>query len=110
MRWNKAPMEMVKARFGTKDKLVAEVMALVEKGKEDKADLEARLVKASNAKLLHLHDVLTEIKEKYGTPAKLVDTVLKQLNRLKDEDYKKSLLTRSPAQLLSFARSVARKK
>jgi len=110
MRWNKAPMEVVKDRFGSKDKLVSAVMDLVERGKEDKAEFEARLIKASNAKLLHLHDVLTEIKEKYGTPAKLVDAALKQLNRLKDEDYKKGLLNRSPAQLLAFAKSVARKK
>ena len=45
----------------------------------------------SNAKLLRLHATFSEVKEKFGTRAKLVDATLDALKRSKDTGYKKRI-------------------
>ena len=49
------------------------------------------LARVSNAKLLRLHRVCGEVKEKFGPRDKLIGSILELERRTKDEDYKKSL-------------------
>jgi hypothetical protein len=42
----------------------------------------------SNAKLIRLHDTLSEVKDQFGTRAKLIEAVLEVENRSKDQGYK----------------------
>lgn len=92
----KTPLAIVRDRFGDKAKLVEAVKEL---GGEDlwlartSADRggDRGLDHVSNAKLLRLHAVFSEVKEKFGTRAKLIDEVLAAEGRSKDADLKKSL-------------------
>ena len=92
----KSPLAIVKDKFGDKAKLVEAVKALAtedmwlgrtsaDRGKD------RGLEHVSNAKLLRLHAVLTEVKDKFGTRAKLIDGIVVAEKREKDAGYKKRL-------------------
>ncbi len=87
----KSPLQQVKERFGSKEKLIGEVRALV-----DKTDLfvkkfnEAKgLDRVSNAKLLRLHRIATDVQQRFATREKLVSALLEIEGRVKDLDYRK---------------------
>ena len=88
----KSPLARVKEQFGDKEKLVEAVQKLggddlwVARTNENKG-----LAHVSNAKLLRLHRILTEVKEKFGTREKLVDAILELEKRTKDAGYKQRL-------------------
>lgn len=88
----KSPLARVKEQFGDKEKLVEAVQKLggddlwVARTNENKG-----LAHVSNAKLLRLHSVLSEVKEKFGTREKLVDAILDLEKRAKDAGYKQAL-------------------
>ncbi len=103
------PLQQVKDQHGGKEKLVDKLLGLVDRGEESKDDLRSRLLSASNAKLLRLFAVSTEMKEKFGSKEKLVDALLGLLNRVKDSDYREKLLTLSPTRLLDIYRSRQKK-
>ena len=92
----KSPLATVKAKFGDKTKLVEAVKALateelwVGRTNSDRGG-DRGLEHVSNAKLLRLHAIFTEVKEKFGSRAKLIDEVLAAENRSKDGDLKKRL-------------------
>jgi len=90
----KSPLATVKEKFGDKAKLVA---ALEKLTGEDlwlgRTNSDKGLAHVSNAKLLRLHAVFSEVKEKFGTHAKLVAAVLETEKRTKDEGYKSRLAT-----------------
>jgi hypothetical protein len=90
----KSPLAIVKDKFGDKTKLVEAVKALAteelwlgrtnaDRGKD------RGLEHVSNAKLLRLHAILSEVKEKFGTREKLIDALVAAENRTKDADIKK---------------------
>ncbi len=92
----KSPLAIVKDKFGEKAKLVEAVKALAteelwlgrtgaDRGKD------RGLEHVSNAKLLRLHAVLTEVKDKFGTRGNLIDAILDAEKRTKDAGYKKRL-------------------
>ncbi len=92
----KSPLATVKDKFGDKAKLVEAVKALAteelwlartaaDRGKD------RGLEHVSNAKLLRLHAVLSEVKEKFGTRGKLIDEILAAEGRSKDGDLRKKL-------------------
>ena len=92
----KSPLTIVKERFGEKSKLVEAVKAFTTEaggGGRPGADRgRARgLEHVSNAKLLRLHATFSEVKEKFGSRAKLIDAILASEKREKDAGYKKRL-------------------
>lgn len=88
----KSPLALVKERFTDKDGLIK---ALKELATEDlwidRLDQDKGLDSVSNKKLLRLHAVLSDVKKQFGTRAKLVDAILTQEKRNKDEGYKTRL-------------------
>jgi hypothetical protein len=105
----KTPLQQV-ADLGGKDKLVDKLSDLLEKGEESKDELKQRLLAASNAKLLRLHGIASEIKSKFnGSREKLVEAILGKLNKVKDADYKAKMLSFTPGRLLDLYRSVERR-
>lgn len=85
----KSPIAIVKEKFGDKEKLVA---ALEKLTTEDlwvsRVNANKGLAHVSNTKLLRLHATFTEVKEKFGTRAKLIDAILDLAKRTKDEGFK----------------------
>ncbi|MBX3223166.1 MAG: hypothetical protein KF795_21825 [Labilithrix sp.] len=89
----KSPIAAVKASFGDKAKLVAELENLT-KGDDlwvSRLNAKKGLAHVSNAKLLRLHKTFTAVKEKFGTRAKLIDAIAEIEKRAKDEGYKTRL-------------------
>ncbi|APR87743.1 hypothetical protein A7982_13092 [Minicystis rosea] len=92
----KSPLATVKDKFGDKTKLVEAVKALatdelwIGRTSEDRGN-DRGLEHVSNAKLLRLHAIFSEVKEKFGTRAKLVDEILASENRTKDAGFKKRI-------------------
>jgi hypothetical protein len=92
----KSPLAIVKDKFGDKTKLVEAVKALaveelwLARTNADRGH-DRGLEHVSNAKLLRLHAILSEVKEKFGTRAKLIDELLTTENRSKDGDWRKRL-------------------
>ena len=90
------PLQQVKSRFETKAKLVEAVEKLmtddlwVPRLSSDRAG-DKGISHVSNKKLLRLHDVLSEVKDSFGTRAKLIDAVMDVEGRAKDADYRKRL-------------------
>jgi hypothetical protein len=82
----KSPLALVKEKFGDKEKLVEALEKLtsddlwVARTNKDKG-----LAHVSNSKLLRLHRLFTEVKEKFGTRDKLIDALLGLDNRPKDQ-------------------------
>lgn len=87
-----SPLAQVKERFNDKAGLVAAVKELAT---DDlfRADLneEKGWSTISNAKLLHLHEVLSAVKKEFGSRAKLIDAILSSEKRGKDAGYKARL-------------------
>ncbi len=90
------PKSRVQERFESKEKLVAAVEKLMTdelwlaRLSRDRGGNKG-LAHVSNAKLLRLHDTLSEVKEKFGSRAKLIDAVLEAEKRQKDAGYRKRL-------------------
>lgn len=88
-----SPLAAVKDKFGEKSKLVAELEKFTKD--EDlwvsRTNKDKGLAHVSNAKLLKLHRTFSEVKEKFGTRAKLIDAICEVQKRTKDEGYKSRL-------------------
>ena len=90
------PLSTVKERFESKDKLVEAIrefmtdelwlprLSLDRGGNKE-------LKHISNAKLLRLHAIFTEVKEQFGSRDKLIDAILELSSRSKDEGYRSRL-------------------
>jgi len=87
------PLAVVKEKFGDKAKLVSELEKFT---KDDdlwvsRTNASKGLNHVSNAKLVKLHRTFSEVKEKFGTRAKLIDAILEVEKRTKDGGYKTRL-------------------
>lgn len=107
----KTPLAAVKDTFGEKAKLVAELEKFT---KDDdlwvsRTNQDKGLAHVSNAKLLRLHRTFTEVKEKFGTRAKLIDAICEIEKRAKDEGYKKRLGAYPVPRLYDMYKSVAKR-
>src|SRR5205807_692051 len=101
-----------KDEHGSKEKLVDRlitVLGAITKSEEDKDELKARLLAASNKKLLRLFDVGSEIKEKFGSVEKLAEATAKAVGRVKDAPYVDKLKTLAPNKLLDAFRAASRR-
>jgi hypothetical protein len=107
---SKSPAAIVKQQFGDKAKLVAALGPLTS---EDlwvgRLNENKGLERVSNAKLLRLHSVLTAVKEKFGTRAKLIDAICEVEKRTKDEGFKKRLAAYPVPRLFDTYRSAAKR-
>jgi hypothetical protein len=84
----KSPIATVKEKFGDKAKLVTALESLTGEALWlGRVNADKGLAHVSNAKLLRLHAVFTEVKEKFGTRAKLVSAILEVEKRTKDAGY-----------------------
>ena len=106
----KSPLARMKEQFGDKEKLVAAVEKL---GGDDlwvaRVNENKGLAHVSNAKLLRLHRLLSEVKEKFGTREKLVDAILELEKRTKDAGYKQRLSAWPVPRLYDMYRSTAKR-
>ena len=105
----KSPLATVNESFGAKDKLVDKLVGLLDRGEESKDDLRKRLSSAANTKLLHLHRVAIEVKDKFGSHDALVASVAKSLGRSKDKPFVERLAAYSDARLVDLAKAAQRK-
>ena len=106
----KSPFTLVKERFKTKQGLLDAVKALSEGDLfVDRLNGDKGLARVSNQKLLHLHDVLTQVKKDHGSRAKLIEAVLTSTKRAGDKDYRAGLEKKSTPELADLLR-VAKKK
>jgi hypothetical protein len=92
----KAPLALVKERFGEKSKLVEAVRALASEElwlARTNADRggDKGLDRVSNAKLLRLHDTLAQVKKDFGSREKLIDAICELEKRAKDDGFKRRL-------------------
>jgi len=103
----KSPLAIVKDRFGddrkaAKAKLVAEVQALADGGLWIDRTRSKGLPLTSNKKLLHLHDVLTQVKSEFGSRDKLVSAIIELENRTKDDGFKNRFESWSTPRLVDY--------
>ena len=104
-----SPLTQVKDRFGSKDKLVEAVRDLA--GEEmflDRLNEDKGLERVSNKKLLHLHAVLTSVKDEFGSRDKLVDAIL-ELEKRKDEGYRARLVRWPTTRLYDWYRGAKKR-
>ncbi len=104
-----SPLTQVKERFTDKAGLVKALESLTTADlwlgriNEDKG-----LDCVSNRKLLHLHDLLTEVKSKFGSRAGLIDAIRKADKREKDDGYRTHLEKWPTPRLLDAVRARAK--
>jgi hypothetical protein len=102
----KTPLSQVKDRFGSKEKLVTAVEELAtDELWLDRYNETKGLQSVSNAKLLRLHAVLTEARERFGSRDSLVDAILELEQRSKDEGFRTRLRRYPVARLLDLHRA-----
>jgi hypothetical protein len=102
----KSPFQSVKERFTDKKGLVKAVQELTVKELwTDRVNDDKGLLRVSNRKLLHLYDVVSQVKADFGSRSKLVDEVLSLQKRLKDSDYRTRLEAMSTPKLWDLFQS-----
>lgn len=104
----KSPLAAVKDRFESKEKLVEAVQGL------SSSDLwidrigAKGLARISNAKLLRLHALLKDAKDRFGSRDKLVASTLEAMNRAKDGGLRTKLASYPLPRLLDIYRAATR--
>jgi hypothetical protein len=102
----KSPLSIVKERFTDKAGLVKALEQLTGDGLWiDRVNGDKGLPRVSNKKLLHLHEVLSQVKKEFGSRDKLVDAIVKGRKREKDADYRAILATKSTPALYAIVRA-----
>jgi hypothetical protein len=102
----KSPLAAVKERFQDKAGLLKAVKELAtEELWVDRLDSDKGLDSISNRKLLRLHTLLGEVKQQFGTRAKLIGAILTQEKREKDDGYKARLERFSTPRLFDHYRA-----
>jgi hypothetical protein len=113
MAAKKSPMAQMKDEHKNKETLVDRVLGVVDLGGLSKDDMKARLLAASNRKLLRLLEVGNEIKKEYGSPSKLAEALAKAVGKAKDSAYVQKLAqlaARQPARVLDMMRAATKGK
>lgn len=105
----KTPLQIVKEKFGGREKLVGELVGMVEKmhGDDSDASVKSRLMGLSNQKLIRLYTVEQKVRERFGDKAKMVSHIMdarKKGGLTADATLQAKLETYSKAQLLDMTR------
>jgi len=88
----KSPVSLVEERFESKDKLVQAIGKLATEDLWiDRVNPVKGLSRVPNSKLIRLHDLLTDVKSRFGSRGKLIDGILELEKRAKDPGYKTRL-------------------
>ena len=99
----KTPVSLVKERFESKEKLVAAVQKLATQDLWlDRVSSVKGLGRVSNAKLVRLHDTLTDAKKRFGSRDKLVSSIVELKKRVKDKGFASQLSAYPLPQLLDL--------
>lgn len=99
----KSPLALVKERFENKDGLIKAFKELATEDLWiDRVGSDKGLDSVSNKKLLRLHTLLSNVKKEFGSRAKLIEAVLTQEKRVKDEGYKTHLSRLSTPRLFDL--------
>jgi hypothetical protein len=110
MAMKETPFASMKRLHETKEKLVASIVGPLTDGQgEDAEGLKARLLTASNQKLLRLAAVVGEVKKRYGSREKLIDKVGSLTGKAKDKDYLAKLSSYALPKLLDLAKAAERR-
>ena len=105
----KTPVSQVKERFESEEKLVAAVQKLATADLwSDRVNAAKSLGRVSNAKLVRLHDTLTDAKKRFGSRDKLVSSIVELNKRVKDKGYAEKLAGYALPQLLDLHAAAAR--
>lgn len=105
----KSPVTVVKERFQSKEKLVEAVQKLATDDLWlDRVSAVKGLGKVSNQKLLRLHDVLSDAKQRFGSRDKLISAILELAKRTKDAGYGAKIKNYALPQLLDLHQSIER--
>ena len=107
----KSPLQQIKERFESKEKLVKELKAMFDKGDLfiERLNPDKGLASVANAKLLKLYDTAQEVKEKFKTRDKLIAEILTLLNRSKDIGLKEKFDKWGLPRLWDYYKSVSAK-
>jgi hypothetical protein len=106
----KTPLALVQEKFGDKNKLVDALEKLT--GEElwvSRTNENKGLAHVSNAKLLRLHAIFTEVKAKFGTREKLIEAILELEKRGKDGGLRQKLSVWPVPRLFDAYRSAAKR-
>jgi hypothetical protein len=104
---SKAPKQIVAERFGSREALVNQLLDMMGDDKDDGTPSSLR--GARNAQLLRLHEVLTEVKDRFGTRDALVTAIAEKKfeGRRPDGDYVKKLGGYTQKRLLDLHKQVS---
>lgn len=104
------PVLEVNERFGSKEDLIKEIQKLTAK-KDLLAEKfsEKGLEHVSNAKLLRLHRLITQVSEQFSDRSALVDAYLELVGRSKDQPYREKLQTYTLGRLYDMYQVAQRK-
>jgi|SRR5688572_5323363 len=106
----KPPLRLVKDSFQSKEKLVEAVQKLATADLWiDRVNSEKGLARVANGKLVRLHAILTDAKQRFGSRDKLIAAILELEKRSKDAGYK-ARLEQYPLPRLLDAHQVADRK
>ena len=102
------PLAQVKESFESREKLVEQLVGMVDKLHGDtKDEVKARLAGLSNKKLLRLYRVEQTVRERFGDRKKLVEHIIEARQKAgltADESYRDKLASYSKARLLDLTR------
>lgn len=103
----KTPIQLVKERFSDKAGLVKAVQGLMtdELVNSRRLNADKGLDSVSNKKLLHLHEVLSQVKKDFGSREKLIKAIADGAKRAKDSDFATGLGQYSTPRLLELYRA-----
>lgn len=105
----KTPLQTVTDRYGSKDKLIEAVVALVERDEgETEDEHKKRLKHVSNAKLLHLMGVAEQAKALGGRDG-MIEKIVALKGQPKDHEYRDSLKRVPLGRLVDLTQSLSRK-
>jgi hypothetical protein len=110
----KSPLQLVKDKFGSKDKLVDELLALLKRPAETTKEQFKKLLKAqSNRKLISLLEREKSIQAKFGGREKMLDALVEaRMGKARKEDkgYRAHLEALTNGRLFDLARRLKIKK